>query len=81
MEDGPSFFKKAINGVPPRSRGHCERYCWADPTWRRRPPLEIAIKPRNPGGRPEKQIAEELGLMEGGPSFFLKALSAEPREV
>ena len=64
MEDGPSFFKKAINGGPPRSREHRERYGCADPTRRRQPPLEIANYSLNPGRSPEKQVAEEIGPSE-----------------
>ena len=64
MEDGPSFFLEAMNGRRPRSGEHCERYGWADPTRRRQPQLEIAIYSLNPGGRPEKQVAEEIGPSE-----------------
>ena len=54
----------------------------ADPSCQEWPPLEIAMQPPNPGGRPENQGPGEIGLMdEEAPIFEERRLSDDPSEM
>ena len=65
MDDKPPIFeKRPLSDDPPEMEGVCGMDVRADPSCQEWPPLEIAMQPPNPGGRPENQGPGEIGLMD-----------------
>ena len=60
-------------------KGVCGMEVRADPSCQEWPPLEIAMQPPNPAGRPENQGPGEIGLIdEVAPIFEKKAIIGRP---